>query len=94
MYKYQAPPDIRIEFEHLIRRAHLWVEASAWADENGIYKTQLNDVMLDGTSVLELLTDDDLSDIDDAIEPAIHADASDRSISTINPSTDAHRLGD
>ncbi len=94
MYKYQAPPDSKIEFEHQIRRAYLWVEASAWADENGIYKTELNDVMLDGTSVLELLTDDDLSDIIDAIEPAIHADASDRSISTINLSTDAHRLGD
>ena len=87
-------PDIKIEFEHLIRRAHLWVEASAWADEDGIYKTQINDVMLDGTSVLELLTDDDLSDIDDAIEPAIHADAFDRKATEFVPSRDAHKLGD
>ena len=87
-------PDIKIEFEHLIRRAHLWVEASAWCDEEGIYKTQINDVMLDGTSVLELLTDDDLSDIDDAIEPAIHADAADSKASSFVPSRDAHRLGD
>ena len=72
------PADITIEFEFQIRRAHLWVEASAWGDEEGIYKTQINDVMLDGTSVLELLTDDDLSDIDDAIEPAIHAESGDR----------------
>jgi hypothetical protein len=71
-------PDIKIEFEHQIRRAYLWVEASAWADENGIYKTELNDVMLDEVSVIALLTDDDLSDIIDAIEPAIHAESSDR----------------
>jgi hypothetical protein len=89
-----TPPDIKIEFEHQIRRAHLWVEASAWADEEGIYKTELNDVMLDGTSVLELLTEDDLSDIIDAIEPAIHADASDRACSEFVPSRDAYKLGD
>ena len=71
-------PDIKIEFEHLIRRAHLWVQASAWADEEGIYKTELNEVTLDGTSVLELLTEDDLSELTDAIEPAIHAEAGDR----------------
>ena len=77
MYRHN-PPTITIEFEHLIRRAHLWVTASAWHDEEGIYKTQLNDAMLDGTSVLELLTDDDLAELDDAIEPAIHADAGER----------------
>ena len=77
MYRHN-PPTIKIEFEHKIRNAHVWVEASAWHDDDGIYKTQLNDVFFDGTSVLELLTDDDLSDIDDAIEPAIHADAGDR----------------
>jgi hypothetical protein len=70
-------PDIKIEFEHQIRRAYLWVQASAWSDEEGIYKTELNDVMLDGISVLALLTEDDLSDLIDAIEPAIHAEASD-----------------
>lgn len=78
--KRYTTPDIRIEFEHQIRKAYLWVQASAWADEEGIYKTELNDVMLDGTSVTELLTDDDLSDITDAIEPAIHADANDRRV--------------
>lgn len=77
MYKHN-PPTIKIEFEHKIRNAHVWVEASAWHDDDGIYKTQLNDVFFDGTSVLELLTEDDLSDIDDAIEPAVHADAGDR----------------
>lgn len=73
-----TPPTITIEFEHLIRRAHLWVTASAWHDDDGIYKTQLNDAMLDGTSVLELLTDDDLADLDNAIEPAILADSGER----------------
>ncbi|MCH9837795.1 hypothetical protein K0U83_19190 [bacterium] len=76
MYRHN-PPTIKIEFEHKIRNAHVWVEASAWHDDDGIYKTQLNDVFFDGTSVLELLTDDDLSDIDDAIEPAIHAESGD-----------------
>jgi hypothetical protein len=75
--RYTAP-DIKIEFEHQIRRAYLWVEASAWSDDEGIYKTELNDVFLDGISVLALLTEDDLSDLIDAIEPAIHADAGDR----------------
>lgn len=77
MYRHN-PPTITIEFEHQIRKAHVYVEASAWHDDEGIYKTQLNDVLLDGTSVLELLTDDDLSDVTDAIEAAIHADAGDR----------------
>jgi hypothetical protein len=78
-------PDIKIEFEHQIRRAYLWVQASAWADDEGIYKTELNDVLLDGVSVLALLTDDDLSDLIDAIEPAIHAEASDRAATDTIP---------
>jgi len=89
-----TPPDITIEFEHLIRRAHLWVVGSAWIDECGIYKTQLNEVTFDGTSVLELLTDDDLQELRDAIEPAIHADAADDACSAFVPARDAHRLGD
>jgi hypothetical protein len=89
-----TPPDIKVEFEHQIRRAHLWVQASGWSDENGIYKTELNDVLLDGISVVELLTDDDLSDLMDAIEPAIHADAADSKATEFVPSRDAHRLGD
>jgi hypothetical protein len=76
MYKHN-PPTITIEFEHQVRNAHVWVQASAWSDDEGIYKTELNDVFLDEVSVLALLTDDDLSDLIDAIEPAIHADASD-----------------
>jgi hypothetical protein len=93
MYRHN-PPTIKIEFEHQIRNAHVWVEGSAWHDYEGIYKVQLNDVSLDGTSVLELLTEEDLSELQDAIEPAIHADASDRKASEFIPSRDAHRLGE
>ena len=92
MYRHN-PPTIKIDFEHQIRSALLWVEASAWHDYEGIYKTQLNDVFLDGTSVLGLLTENDLSDLDDAIEPAIKAQQEDDSDQFI-PSRDAHRLGD
>ena len=77
MYRHN-PPTIKIEFEHQIRNAYLWVEGSAWHDEEGIYKVRLNDALLDGTSVLGLLTEDDLSELNDAIEPAILADAGDR----------------
>jgi hypothetical protein len=87
-------PDVKTEFEHTIRNAHLWIEACAWMDEDGIYKTQLNDALLDGVSVLGLLTEDDISDIEDAIEPAIIADFADEEASSFVPSRDAHRLGD
>lgn len=76
--KRYTPPTIRIEFEHQVRKEFVFVQASAWHDEEGIYKTELNDVLLDDVSVVGLLTDDDLSEIIDAIEPAIHADAGDR----------------
>ena len=89
MYRY-IPPTIKIQFEHQIRRAYLCVEASAWHDEDGIHKTELNDVFLDGISVIALLTEDDLSELIDAIEPAIHA----QDDNEFNPSKDAHRLGD
>ena len=86
-------PDYKTEFEFTVRNAHLWIEASAWGDAEGIYKTQLNDACLDGVSVLGLLTADDLSDIDDAIEPAVLADLADAA-DVFVPSRDAHRLGD
>lgn len=84
-----TPADIKIEFESTIRNAHVYVEASAWSDEDGIYKTQLNDVYLDGVSVLGLLTEQDLSDLDDQIEPAISGQDND-----FNASRDAFQLGE
>lgn len=77
MYRHN-PPTIKIKFEHQIRNAHVWVEGFAWHDYEGIYKVQLNDVFLDGASVVGLLTEEDLSELQDAIEPAINADAGDR----------------
>lgn len=89
MYRY-IQPNIKLSFEHQIRRAYLCVEASAWSDEDGVHKTELNDVFLDGISVIALLTEDDLSEIDDAIVPAIYAQDDNEFI----PERDAHRLGD
>ena len=91
--KYPTNPDISIEFDHTVRSEIVFVEAVAWSDHEGIYKTRVTDVSLNGVSVLGLLTEDDLSDIEDAIEPAIAEDAADN-CSTFNPSKDAHRLGD
>ena len=91
--KYPTNPDISIEFDHTVRNEIVFVEAVAWSDEDGIYKTRVTDVSLHGVSVLGLLTEDDLSNIEDAIEPAIAEDAADNS-SAFNPSRDAHRLGD
>lgn len=75
MYKYQAPPDAVVEFEHQIRNDFVMVKGHAWGDQEGIYKTCIVDVTLEGVSVLGLLTEDDLSDIDDAIEPAVLGEA-------------------
>ena len=93
MIKSNIQHDITIEFEHTVRNEIVYVEAVAWSDEEGIYKTQISDVSLNDVSVLGLLTEDDLSDIDDAIEPAIREDAADN-CSNFNPSRDAHRLGE
>ena len=71
-------PDAVVEFEFQIRNDFVWVIGHAWGDQEGIYKTCVADVTLEGVSVIGLLTEDDLSDIDDAIEPAVHADAGDR----------------
>lgn len=79
MYRHN-PPTIKIEFEHQVRKEFVVVQASAWHDEEGIYKIELNDVLLDEVSVVGLLSDDVLDDINDAIEPAIHADAGDRRV--------------
>lgn len=71
-------PDARVEFEFKVNREFVWVEASVWGDEEGIYKTRIDGVYLDGVDVSGILSDDVLSDIDDAIEPAALADAGDR----------------
>lgn len=70
----QSNPDIQVEFEHRIRDEWVYVKASAWYDYEGIYKTRIDGVFLDDVNVTGLLTDFDLADIDQAIEPAVRAD--------------------
>jgi hypothetical protein len=73
----KTPADIRIEFEHKIRKAYVDVKALGWSDEEGIYKTEIESVWFDGTEVSDLLTEADWDDLNDAVEPAIHEDARD-----------------
>lgn len=80
MSRYPTPHNISIEFEATVRLETVYVEAIAWSDDEGIYKTSLVDVTLDGVSVVGLLSEDVLSDLSDAIEPAIHAQASDNAV--------------
>ena len=73
-----TPPTGRISFEHKIRKAWLYIDAEFWHDEDGIYKTAIVNVWLETAEVFDLLTEDDISDIEDAIEPAAMADAGER----------------
>jgi hypothetical protein len=68
-------PDARVEFEFKVNRDFVWVEASAWGDSEGIYKTRIDSVTLEGVEVSGILSDDVLSDIEDAIEPHVLAEA-------------------
>lgn len=77
-YKIDQLPDDKISFEHKIRHEWLMIDASIWFDEEGIYKTRIDRVWLDETNVTGLMTDDDLSDIDDAIIPAAQAASADK----------------
>lgn len=87
-------PTIRISFEHKIRRAWLTVDAEAWHDESGIYKVAIINTWLDTAECFDLLTPEDIADIESAIEPAILADKQDDRISAFDPARDAYRLGD
>lgn len=76
--RYETPHTIEIAFDFEIRNDFVRVEAVAWHDDEGIYKTRISDVLIDEVSVIGILTPDDLIDIDSAIEPAILADAGER----------------
>ena len=71
----ESKPTISTTFDHRIRDEWVYVEASAWHDEDGIYKTRIDGVYLDGVNVTGLLTSYDLADIDGEIEPAILEEA-------------------
>ena len=75
-----SKPDIQVEFDHRIRDEWVYVKASAWYDYEGIYKTRIDGVFLDDANVTGLLTDFDLADIDQAIEPAVRADIAQNAI--------------
>lgn len=70
MSKYTLPT-IRISFEHQVRKAWVLVEAEAWHDAEGIHKVAIANVWMDGAEVFDLLTPQDILDIESAIEPAI-----------------------
>lgn len=69
--------DQRIEttFEARIRDEYVTVEAYALADHEGIYRTGIMGVYLEGVHVGGLLTDYDWAMIDGMIEAAIENDA-------------------
>lgn len=77
MTRYTPPTD-RVSFEHKVRKAWVFVEAEIWHDEEGIYKVAIANVWLDDADVFDLLTPEDISEIEDAIEPAALAEAGDR----------------
>lgn len=70
------------------------VDASAWGDEDGIYKVAIDAVWLDGVNVIGIIHDDDFSDIELAIEPALLALLEEDRLLTINPARDAFTLGE
>ena len=80
-----TPPTIRIKFEHKIRKAWLTVDAEAWHDEDGIYKVAIVNVWLDATECFDLLTEEDICEIESAIEPAIMADQADQRVTGTIP---------
>lgn len=75
----ESKPTISTSFEHKIRREWVYVECSGWHDSNGLYKSRLDGIFLDGVNVTGLLTDSDLDDvlaaIDSALETQGHEDA-------------------
>ena len=89
-----SKPTIYVQFEHKIRQETLVIDAMAWHDYEGIYKVALDRAWLGDECVNGLLTDDDIADIESAIEPAIRAENEDDRISTFDPARDAFRLGD
>lgn len=90
----ERKPDAVVTFDHRIRDEWVYVEASAWIDEHGIYKTRIDGVFMDGVNVTGLLTSYDLADIDLAIEPAVIEDRADDAATAFDPARDAFNLGD
>ncbi len=80
MYKIERLPDARVTFDHKIRNEWVIVKGSAWGDENGIYKREVNAVYLGEEDVSGLLTPSDFDDLEDAIEAEVLGLASDNRV--------------
>lgn len=93
MQTYTLPTN-RVRFDHKIRKAWLTVDAEAWGDMDGIYKVAIVNVWLDTAEVFDLLTPEDIADIESAIEPAIREDQAEEASTTINPFRDAFIIGE
>ena len=70
----QTTPTHSTTFDAKIRDAWVYVEASAWADHEGIYKTAINGVFIDGVDVMGLLNNADICELDGMVECAIAQD--------------------
>lgn len=70
-------PTHSTSFDARIRDACVRVDADAWADHEGIYKTSIRAVWLDVTDVMGLLTDADILELDAMIPEAIFNDYAD-----------------
>lgn len=74
----QSKPTHTTTFEAKIRDEWVYVEAQAWADHEGFYKTAITGVFIDGVNVTGLLTDYDLAELYGEIISSIYADMADR----------------
>ena len=60
-----------VTFDAKIRDEWVSVDAVAFGDDTGIYRTGIVAVWLDGVNVLGLLTDADIGDLDSMIPNAV-----------------------
>jgi hypothetical protein len=88
----QSKPTHTTSFEAKIRTEWVFVEAAAWADQDGIYRQEITGVYLDGVNVTGLLTDADLGMLDSIIDGALQADAD--SDNGFDSNRDAFQLGE
>lgn len=67
----QSKPTHTTTFEAKIRSEWLVIDGEAWADHEGIYRTNIKAAYLDDINVIGLLTADDLDELDAMIPDAI-----------------------
>lgn len=67
-----------VDFETAIRGECVKVEAAAYGDEEGVYKTEIRGIWLEGVNVAGILDDATLAEIDGMIEDECWKDWSNR----------------